>query len=427
MTSNRVISRLLIFALLFSALACTWEQKAQQSKTPNRLAIRAARMLDVGRGQLIKEAVVIVEGDRITAAGSRLAIPPDTRTIDLGDVTILPGLIDAHTHITYHFDETGHFGLGGDSTTDITLKYAAENARRTVEAGFTTIRNLGAGERVDLRLRDAIRRGEMVGPKIIASGEPLLPDDLIDATTHAERISRIRGFVRERVREGADVIKIFEGVDERGAPLFSREEIQAAVEEAGRAGGLKVAVHAHEAAAIKAAVAGGCASIEHGTFLDTEAIRLMLEHHTALVPTLYLPTHYLEHKSQFAFDSSTWDFFEKLRSRNLENLSRAHKAGVLVVNGSDAVAGLDGQNAREIIWLVKAGLTPMEAIRAATIDAAKLLGLENQLGEIKEGKLADLIAVTGDPLRDITSLERVRFVMKGGRVIKESNDKAQAR
>jgi imidazolonepropionase-like amidohydrolase len=381
----RVISRPLIFALLFSALACTWAQKARQSKTSNRLAIRAARMLDVGRGQLITEAVVLVEGDRITAAGSRLAIPPDARVIDLGDATILPGLIDAHTHITYHFDETGHFGLRGD----------------------------------------AIKRGEMVGPKIIASGKPLLPDDLMDAATHADRISRIQGFVRERVAEGADVIKIFEDVDERGSPLCSREEIQAAVEEAGRAG-LKVAVHAHEAVAIKAAVAGGCASIEHGTFLDDRAIRLMVEHHTALVPTLYLPTHYLEHKSQFAFGNSAWDFFEKLRARNLENLLRARKAGVLIVNGSDAVAGLHGQNARELIWLVKAGMSPIEAIRAATIDAAKLLGLENQLGEISAGKLADLVAVTGDPLGDITSLVRVRFVMKSGQVIKDSN-RAQAR
>jgi imidazolonepropionase-like amidohydrolase len=426
MTFIRVISRLLISALLFSSPACTWAQKAEQSKTSNRLAIRAARMLDTNRGQLITEAVIIVEGDHITAAGSKLVIPPDARIIDLGDDTILPGLIDAHTHITYHFDETGHFGLRGDRTTDITMKYAAENARRTVEAGFTTIRNLGAGDRVDLRLRDAITRGEMVGPKMIVSGEPLLADDLIDAGTSAERISRIRAFVRDRVAEGADVIKIFEGVDERGSPLFSREEIQAAVEEAARAG-LKVAVHAHEAAAIKAAVAGGCASIEHGTFLDDEAIRLMVKHHTALVPTLYLPTHYLEHKSQFAFGNSTWDFFERLRSHNLENLLRARKAGVLVVNGSDAVAGLHGQNAREIIWLVKAGMTPTEAIRAATINAAKLLGLENQMGELKEGKLADLIAVAGDPLRDITSLERVQFVMRGGQVIKDSITKAPLR
>lgn len=374
-------------------------------------------MLDVSRGQLITDAIVLIEGDRIIAAGTKLVIPPDAEIIDLGDCTILPGLIDAHTHITYHFDETGHFGLRGDATTAITMKYTVENARRTLEAGFTTIRNLGAGDRVDLRLRDVITRGEAVGPRMIVSGEPLTADDLVGVNTGAERISRIRGFVRDRVAEGAGVIKIFEGVDERGSPLFSREEIRAAVEEAARAS-LKVAVHAHEAVAIKAAVEGGCASIEHGTYLDEEAIRLMVKHHTALVPTLYLPTHYLEHKSQFLFDTSTWDFFEKLRSHNLENLRRAKKAGVWIVSGSDAVAGLHGRNAREIVWLVKAGMTPAEAMRAATIDAAKLLGLENQVGEIKEGKLADLIAVAGDPLRDINSLERVKFVMKGGQVIK---------
>jgi imidazolonepropionase-like amidohydrolase len=420
----RAISRTLIFAIFISSLACARAQKPESFKTSQLFAIRAARMLDVSRGQLISDAVVIVLGDRITAAGSKLAIPPDAKVIDLGDLTILPGLIDAHTHITYHFDETGHFGLKGDATSEVTMKYAAENARRTVEAGFTTIRNLGASERVDLRLRDAINRGETVGPRMIASGEPLLADDLSDASTGAERISRIRGFVRDRVAEGGGVIKIFEGVDEGGKPLFSREEIQAAVEEAGRAG-LKVAVHAHEAAAIKAAIEGGCASIEHGTFLDDEAIRLLVKHHTALVPTLYLPTHYLEHKSQFAFGNSTWDFFEKLRSRNLENLRRARKAGVWIVSGSDAVAGLHGQNAREIIYLVKAGMTPAEAIRAATLDAARLLGLENQTGEIKAGKLADLIAVAGDPLRDIASLERVQFVMKNGQVIKNAITKIQ--
>jgi imidazolonepropionase-like amidohydrolase len=419
MKSIKFSSYLLIFTILISSSACTQAQKAETPPTPNRLAIRAARLLDVERGQIINEAVVIIENDRIKAVGSKLTIPPDTKVIELGDQTILPGLIDAHTHITYHFDETGHFGLTEDRTTDITLKYAAENARRTIEAGFTTIRNLGAGDRVDLRLRDAVNRGEVIGPRMIVSGEPLMADDLSDAATSAERIARIREFVRARIAEGVGVIKIFEGVDERGEPLFSREEIRAAVEEAGRAG-LKVAVHAHEAAAIKAAVEGGCASIEHGTYLDDEAIRLMVQHHTALVPTLYLPTHYLEHKSQFAFGNSTWDFFEKLRSHNLDNLRRAKKAGVWIVDGSDAVAGLHGQNARELEWLVKAGLTLLEAIRAATIDAAKLLGLENQIGEIKEGKFADLIAVPGDPLHDVTSLERVRFVMKGGQIIKSN-------
>jgi imidazolonepropionase-like amidohydrolase len=299
------------------------------------------------------------------------------------------------------------------------MRYAIENARRTLEAGVTTIRNLGAGAQVDIRLRDAIRRGEVAGPRMVVSGEPLTPDDLDGVEGQARRISYIRQFVRARIAEGVDVIKVFEGVDERGAPLFSREEIRAAVEEAARAG-LKVAVHAHEAPAIKAAVEGGCASIEHGTFLDDEAIRLLVKNHVALVPTLYLPTHYIEHRDQFAFGNSTWTFFERLRARNMENLRRAKKAGVLIINGSDAVAGLHGQNELETLWLVKAGLTPAEAIRAATCDAAKLLGLDAQLGDIKEGKLADLIAVPADPLRDITSLERVAFVMQGGKVIKNS-------
>jgi imidazolonepropionase-like amidohydrolase len=410
----KLISRLLILSIAFSLPACTQAQKAEKAQAPERIAIRAARMLDVTRGQLINDAVIIVEGERITAVGSRLSIPQGVRVIDLGDRTILPGLID----ITYHFDETGHFGLKGDASPEETLKYAAENARRTVEAGVTTIRNLGAGERVDIRLRDSINRGENIGPRMIVSGEPLMPDEMFGLSTSEARISRIRAFVRERVREGVNVIKIFEGIDGQGEPLFSREEISAAVDEASRAGGLKVAVHAHEAPAIKAAVEGGCASIEHGTYLDNEAIRLMVKHHTALVPTLYLPTHYLEHKNQFAFDDSTWDFFERLRSHNLDNLRRAKKAGVWIVNGSDAVAGLHGQNAHEEEWLVKAGLTPLEAIRAATVDAAKLLGLEDKIGEIKEGKLADIIAVEGNPLQDITTLERAQFVMKNGRVIK---------
>jgi imidazolonepropionase-like amidohydrolase len=422
MTLTRLISRALVAAPLIFNTACAHAQKQptqQQTGTQPRgtVVLRAARMLDVRRGEMITDAVVVVEGDKIVAAGSRLAVPAGARVVNLGDATILPGLIDAHTHITYHFDESGHFGGRGDASTDVTFKYAAENARRTLEAGFTTIRNLGAGAQVDLRLRDAIKRGEVPGPRIVASGEPLTADDLFGATDAPTRLALIRRFVAARVKEGADVIKIFEGVDEAGKPLFSREEIRAGVEEAARAG-LKVAVHAHEAAAIKAAVEGGCASIEHGTFLDPEAIRLLVAHHTALVPTLYLPTHYLAHKSQFLFDDSTWEFFETLRSRNLDNLRAAKKAGVWIVSGSDAVAGLHGENAREIVQLTKAGLSAAEALRAATVDAAELVGLAGQAGEIKAGALADIIAVEGDPLRDIESVGRISFVMKSGAVFK---------
>lgn len=416
---RRLVAQVGLLSFLFS---CSSSSSSQTQNSPQersgeeRIAVRALRMLDVGQGKLINNAVIIVENDKIIAAGSELPIPPGTKIIDLGDSTLLPGLIDAHTHITYHFDETGRFGLVGDQSQESALRYARQNAQLTLEAGFTTIRNLGAGGGIDLRLRDEIRRGDVNGPRMIASGLPLTLNTL-SGSNNTGRPERIRQFVKERIAEGADVIKIFEGIDSSGAPVFSAKEIRAAVEEAKQAG-LKVAVHAHEAAAIIAAVEGGCDSIEHGTFLNDAAIRLMVKNHTALVPTLYLPTHYLEHKKQFAFESSTWDFFEKLKAANMENLRKAKSKGVWIVDGSDAVAGLHGQNAREIIWLTRAGMKPVEAISAATLDAAELLGLKEQTGEIKQGMFADIIAVPGDPLSDITTLEHVTFVMKSGRIIK---------
>jgi imidazolonepropionase-like amidohydrolase len=411
---KRFVTHLILFTFLFSCSVSSQTQNTNQGKTSEVIAIRAARMLDVAQGKLINNAVVLVENDKITSAGSDITIPKGAKVIDLGDATVLPGLIDAHTHITYHFDENNRFGETGDANQQVTLKYAEENARKTIEAGFTTIRNLGDSTGADILLRDEVKRGEAVGPRMIVSGVPMLSDYL---RGKGSRIEQIRQFVRDRIAEGVDVIKIFEGVDSFGNAVFSAKEIRAAVEEARKAN-LKVAVHAHEAAAIIAAVEGGCDSIEHGTFLNDEAIRLMAKNHTALVPTLYLPTHYLEHKKQFAFDASTWKFFETLRANNLENLKKARKAGVFVVNGSDAVAGYHGQNWREIVQLTKGGMKPAEAIHAATIDAAELVGLKGQIGEIKPGMLADIIAVSGNPLSDINSLEKVSFVMKAGKVFK---------
>jgi imidazolonepropionase-like amidohydrolase len=419
MRNKRIVNYLLLLCVLLRCASAPMHTTAETRRVPpRRVAIHAARLLDVEHGRIINDAMILIEGEKITAAGTSFDVPRGTQLIELGNVTLLPGLIDAHTHITYHFDETGHFGLSEDASPDVTLRYAAENARSTLNAGYTTIRNLGAGDLVDIKLRDAINRGELVGPTMLVSGLPLLPTDIPQNADKPARIERIREFVRARIGEGVDVIKIFNRVNDKGEPAFNEEEIRAAVEEAGRAG-RRVAVHAHEAAAVKAATRGGCASIEHGSFLDDEAIRLLVKHHTALVPTLYLPNHYLEHKSQFAFGDATWEFFKRLRAGNLDNARRAWRSGVLVVSGSDAVAGLHGQNAREPEWLTKAGLTPLEALRAATIAAARLLGIEGQTGEIKAGKMADIIAVRGDPTREITSLERVVFVMKKGQVVKD--------
>jgi imidazolonepropionase-like amidohydrolase len=414
---RRLTVLFILFSLLLSCSAQSQTNNAKPIQTPERLAIRAARLLDAASGKIINNPVILVENDKIVAVESGIEIPKDAKLIDLGDATLLPGLIDAHTHITYHFDENGRFGETSDANRQITLKYAEENARKTIEAGFTTIRNLGDSTGVDILLRDKIKRDEATGPRMLVSGLPLMPQTLRYANKKGDTAEQIRQFVRDRINEGADVIKIFEGVDEYGNAIFSSKEIRAGVEEAHKAN-LKVAVHAHEAAAVIAAIEGGCDSVEHGTFLNDKAIALLVKNHTALVPTLYLPTHYLEHKRQFAFDNSTWDFFEKLKSQNMENLKKARKKGVWVVDGSDAVAGLHGQNARETIWLTKAGMTPLEAIRAATVDAAELLGLKGQIGEIKQGMFADIIGVSGNPLDDISMLERVSFVMKSGKIVK---------
>jgi imidazolonepropionase-like amidohydrolase len=411
----------LSFALLLvlTLPTCTRNQEANRPPAGGVVVVRAARMLDVRSGQVVADAVVVVEGERVAAAGAGLAVPPGARVVDLGDVTLMPGLVDAHTHLTYHFDRTGRFGLVWDASADETLGRAEENARATLEAGVTTARDLGGDSRVVTRLRDRVGRGEAVGPRLLVSGEPLTAAVLRGAEEdRGERVRRVRAFVRARIAEGVDVIKIFEGVDATGAPLFNSQEINAAVEEAARAG-LRVAVHAHEAAAVRAAVSGGCASVEHGSFLDAESVRLLAKHRTALVPTLYLPTHYLEHRERFvSFDPLTWTFFERLRAGNLANAARALKGGVWVVAGSDAVAGLHGHNPREVVWLVKAGMKPAEALRAATLEGARLLGLEGKVGEIRAGAFADLIAVAGDPTKDVGAVERVVFVMKGGRVVR---------
>ena len=407
-----------LLALPLVALAAVGAGGNAGSAEGEGTLIRAARMFDVAAGTIIPDAAVLVERGTIVAVGADAIRSGGARTIDLGDVTLLPGLIDAHTHITYHFDARGRFGETDSETPEETYRYALQNARATLQAGFTTIRNLAAADRVDIRLRDAIADGTAQGPRMIVSGEPLLPEDVTGIRDAAARHEAIRRFVRARVAEQVDVIKVFEGVTgDPERPLLDEQDIRTAVDEAAKAG-LKVAVHAHEAAAIKAAVRGGCASIEHGSFLDGEAIWLMIEHHTVLVPTLYLPTHYLAHRNQFAFDAGTWEFFERLRAGNLANARRAWKAGVRIVAGSDAVAGLHGANARELEWMVKAGMPPVQVLRAATVDAAQLLGLAGKVGTIAPGAAADLIAVPGDPTRDITALERVQFVMRAGEVVR---------
>jgi imidazolonepropionase-like amidohydrolase len=378
------------------------------------IAIRCGRLIDGKNNAPTTNAIILIEGERITAVGRELKIPAGAEVIDLSKATVLPGLIDTHTHLTYHYDTQAN------ETPDVTAKYAAENARLTLEAGFTTVRNLGAGGGADFALRDRINRGEIPGPRMLASGAPLIRGSASSPGTDMNaRIAAVRIFARQQIDAGADVIKIFVTAGAGGGPslLFTEEEIRAVVDEASRAH-LRVAAHAHSTEGIKAAVRAGVTSVEHASFLDDEAIKMMIARHVAMVPTLYLPNHYLAHKEKFGFDEARWQALDDLRHQTPENFTRALQAGVWIVMGSDAVAGYHGGNAKEIEWMVKNGMTPAQAIRATTADAALLLGWEDRIGTIEIGKFADVIAVAGDPLKDITELQRVRFVMKGGAVIK---------
>ena len=393
-------------------------QPSPLNQAQPQIAIRCGRLIDGKGGEAVANAVVLITGDRITAVGPNVRIPAGAQVIDLSRATVLPGLIDTHTHLTYHYDTERN------EKPTVTAIYAADNARRTIEAGFTTVRNLGATGAVDFDLRKAIDRGASPGPRIITSGAALsqLPNSGAQASDGANgsRVDRVREFAQRQIAAGADVLKVFATPGAGGGDtlLFSEEEIKALVEEGAKTH-LHVAAHAHATAGIKAAVRAGVASIEHGSRLDDEAIKLMIEHHTALVPTLYLPNHYLGHKEKFSFDQARWQALEELKTQSVNNFRKALAAGAWIVMGSDAVAGLHGENAKEITAMVKAGMTPAQAIRATTADAAQLLGWQDRVGTIEPGKFADIIAVSGDPLREITVLEKVSFVMKGGQVVKQ--------
>src|SRR5215467_8721299 len=414
---SRVPATIAFFVMLSSARVAGPGLAARDLESGRRqgngvVAVVCGRLVDVTSDRVLPAAVVLIREGRIDAVGPRLEIPAGARVIDLGQMTVLPGLIDTHTHLTYHYDQRGN------ERPAVTALYAAENARRTLEAGFTTVRNMGAGGRVALDLRDLINKGAIPGPRIAASGEPLVPNEAAPTEQPSPRIATLREFVDRQAAAGADVIKVFVTPGAGGGDmlLYNEEEIRAIVDEAAKHH-LKVAAHAIMTRGIKAAVRAGVASIEHGSMLDDEAMRLMIERHTALVPTLYLPNHYLAHRDRFGFGEAQWQGLADLRDRGIPNTRRALAAGVWIVMGSDAVAGLHGENAKEIEWMVKAGMTPAQAIRAATIDGAKLIGWEDRVGSLVTGKLADLIAVQGDPLKDITELQKVRFVMKGGDVI----------
>jgi imidazolonepropionase-like amidohydrolase len=428
---------------LFAALALSvaslqapsaQEKEAAKSTPPKRIAVRAARMIDVRQGRVVENPVVLVEGDRITAAGPNLNVPAGVEVVDLGGATLLPGLIDCHTHIT---------GQPGNYYEDIfrrsPIDYAVVAhvyARRTLEAGFTTVRDLGSGEFIDVALRNAVNAGTLPGPRIqaatLAIGATGGHADLSGFSPYlkfggfsgiADGEAEIRKAVRFQVKNGADVIKLVAtaGVlseeESVGAPQYTQEEMNAAVDEA-RMWGRKVAAHAHGAEGIKRAVRGGVASVEHGSFLDEEGIRLMKERGTYLVADVYNDDYILAEFARLGYPPKIIEKERLVGRTQRENFQKAVRAGVKVAYGTDAGVYPHGWNAKQFAHMVRWGMTPMQAIQAATANAADLLGWSDRVGSIEPGRLADLVAVPSDPLADVTVLERVGFVMKGGEVYK---------
>ena len=413
--------RSFLFPLIFPAASVLAQQPT---------VVRAAAMLDVVKGELVRPAVLVIEGGRIRSVGPGQPLP-GARTVDLGDMTLLPGLIDAHTHLT--------FDISGDWVTrsvrelpaDAALR-GARNARLTLLAGFTTVRDVGAPGFADVSLMKAIDAGFVMGPRMIPSAHAIgITGGHCDDTGWAPGVNELgpeQGVadgvdaavraVRYQIKHGAKVIKVcatagvlsFDAT--LGAQQLSDAELQAIVQEASRHG-LKVAAHAHGREGIKAAVRAGVASIEHGSMIDDDAAALMKQRGTYLVPTAYL-------LGTFKLESLPPSIAAKARQvipMAQESHRRAFRAGVKIAFGTDAAVAPHGDNASEFAVYTGYGMRPADALRTATVNAADLLGV-NDRGVIAPGKLADLIAVRGNPLEDVRVLDQVPWVMKGGVVMK---------
>ena len=426
------LSFLFLSVLLMSHTATRLQSQPVEEK-PVVKVLKAAGMLDVQTGKIVPRAVVILSGDRIQDAGSGLAIPSGAEIIDLGGAVLLPGLIDCHTHVT----TTYRFLLYGGPMHDAVR--APGNALKTIESGITTVRELWSKDYTDVALRDAINSGEVIGPRMLVAtlaigstgghNEDVLglspTVSINDYTGIADGIDAVRKMVRTQIKYGADVIKIMategagEGDNVEVETQFTLGEMQAIVEEAHRYG-KKVAAHAHGTDGIKVSVRAGVDSIEHGTLLDDEAIRMMKERGTYLVPTGYI-WDYSPPGSESADSQQTPEKRErKNRFKNgiRESFRKAVEASIKIAMGSDSSVIPHGENPKEIIWMATHGMTPLQAIRAATINAADLLGWSDRVGSISKGKFADIIAVPGNPAENIELLNNVPFVMKGGMVIK---------
>jgi imidazolonepropionase-like amidohydrolase len=401
-------------------------------------AIKAGKVIDVVSGTVLINQIILIDNNMIIEIGSGITIPKNAEIIDLSNATVLPGLMDCHTHLSFQPGDNYYEDIFRKTAIDYAI-LAPNYTKRTLHAGFTMVRDVGADQLIDISLRNAINRGDIEGPRMLVSTFALGATgghaDLTgfnpnidwkynkDFTGVADGENEIRKRVRNNVKWGADWIKVSAtaGVlseeESAGAAQYSLDELKVVVDEAHR-WGRKVAAHAHGTEGIKLAIQAGVTSIEHGSLIDDEGIHMMKEKGVWLVADIYNDDYILAEFSKKGYPQKIIDKEKMIGRLQRENFQKAVKAGVKIAFGTDAGVYPHGWNGKQFFYMVKYGLTPMQAIQSATINAADLLDWKDKTGSITKGKLADIIAVQGNPLDDITILEHVMFVMKDGIVYK---------
>ena len=430
---SRKITQLILVTL---AVLCCFSFLQAEADTP--VVIKAGKLVDVENGKVLENQMILVEKDIITAVGPSLEVPEGATEVDLSDSIVMPGLIDCHVHVDGEASGDHYRTMFQRSFVDNAV-VAHIYAKRTLDAGFTTVRSLGSQGFIDIALRNAINRGAVPGPRIQACGFYISATgghgDLVgfspwlttvmppEMSGIADGVDAVRKKVRYLVKNGADVIKfgasagVLSGEESVGAPQYSQEEMNAIVDEA-HMWEKKVAAHAHGTEAIKMAIKAGVDSVEHGSMIDAEGIQMMIENGTYLVADIYNDDYIVSEYSKMGAPDQIIEKEKLVGRTQRENFQKAVQAGVKVAFGTDAGVYPHGWNGKQFAKMVKWGLTPMQAIQAATVSSADLLGWSDTVGSISKGKFADIVAVKGDPMEDISVMEKVSFVMKGGTVYK---------